>query len=392
MLFTKPSLHPPVISSAETAALAERQLLSLLPARATLDAELAPDLSGFIEIPLTTVSESMNFDSFISVGFSSSVTPSALFPLTFDTGNPMLVVPYWEDIEALPDWQSNYQILCAGNEPWGCPANVVMGPIQILTKANRTYTLPNCVFYACTADSGGSRTATFGAGKIKIPPTACGNTVMLSPLEYNPARPYMEINLAPATDIFAEDGSLKVAPGSFLKLYREMPTGYDIFDIVPNMYWMSLVPLSLSIGKTKTGWPGNIASPIAMIDTGGGAANLSDPGGQLFNHHWPDTVPNPGWVKDSVNGCHASTKCNSTKTDITIELGDAEGSLTYTIDTQALPPSVRGLTLVMCENNCFMEGENGMNIGGVSALSLSVLVDYLNARVGLKIKTAHSAG
>ena len=40
----------------------------------------------------------------------------------------------------------------------------------------------------------------------------------------------------------------------------------------------------------------------------------------------------------------------------------------------------------MCQNDCYMEGQNGMNIGGVSALSIRILIDYQNARVGLKKK------
>jgi multisubunit Na+/H+ antiporter MnhB subunit len=51
-----------------------------------------------------------------------------------------------------------------------------------------------------------------------------------------------------------------------------------------------------------------------------------------------------------------------------------------------MPPSVRGLTLVMCERNSFMMGQNGMNIGGISALMNAILIDYTNARVGLKPK------
>lgn len=388
MEFSHPSLHPPVLASATDMQVAEARMSELLATQPALAGEV-DEMSDFIEIPLTTISLGLNFDSFISVGLRSSDTSRALFPLLFDTGNTVLVLPWWEDIEALPDWQSNYEILCTGKEPWGCPANVVKGPIEILTRRGQTYLLKDCIFFACTgvAEKNGTRTANFGAGRVTSPTMVCSNQPMLSPLQYNTALPFAEINLAPAEDILDATGGLRVAVGSFLRLHKELPADYSLFDIVPDQDWMSLVPLALTIGKVKSGWPGHIASPIAMIDTGGGAANLSDPGGHLSNRQWPDEVPNPGWVKYWVNGCHGSKNCKSVKTDITLELGDASGaSFTYEIDTRVLPAPVRGLTLVMCEKNCFMEGQNGMNIGGVSALSIRILIDYQNARVGLKLK------
>ena len=61
-------------------------------------------------------------------------------------------------------------------------------------------------------------------------------------------------------------------------------------------------------------------------------------------------------------------------------------SFTYTVDTSGLPLPVRGLTLVMCKTNSFVMGEYEMNTGGVSALAVGTVVDYLNNRVGLKLK------
>jgi hypothetical protein len=49
-----------------------------------------------------------------------------------------------------------------------------------------------------------------------------------------------------------------------------------------------------------------------------------------------------------------------------------------------MPASVAGLTLVMCEDNHYMMGQNGMNIGGISFLFVTVLIDYMNKRVCLK--------
>ena len=60
---------------------------------------------------------------------------------------------------------------------------------------------------------------------------------------------------------------------------------------------------------------------------------------------------------------------------------------TYTVDTAGLPTSVQGLTLVMCKYNSFMMSQQGMNIGGISALFNDILIDYSGSRVGLKPKT-----
>ena len=71
---------------------------------------------------------------------------------------------------------------------------------------------------------------------------------------------------------------------------------------------------------------------------------------------------------------------------MTIELGDAASSFRYSVGPSSLPPSVSGLTLVMCRTNSFMMGELGMNIGGISALANWILVDHANRRVGFKAK------
>lgn len=116
-----------------------------------------------------------------------------------------------------------------------------------------------------------------------------------------------------------------------------------------------------------------------MIDTGGTCAFLSDPDGYVYAARWPDPVANPDWAKHSV-------LCQSTSDDITLELGDSRNSFSYRLDTSHMPPAVQGLTLVLCKQNEFMRGQYGLNIGGISALAIAVLVDYKSARVGLKPK------
>jgi hypothetical protein len=118
-----------------------------------------------------------------------------------------------------------------------------------------------------------------------------------------------------------------------------------------------------------------------MIDTGGGPVFLSDPENYVYGRTWPDLTTNPDWTSpDSIS-------CQSTFDEIAITIGDENASFAYTIDTSALPKTVQGLTLVMCENCSYMMGNNGMNIGGLSALFNYLLVDYASARIGLKHKT-----
>ncbi|MFX9246852.1 hypothetical protein ABTN73_20460, partial [Acinetobacter baumannii] len=72
---------------------------------------------------------------------------------------------------------------------------------------------------------------------------------------------------------------------------------------------------------------------------------------------------NPAWA-----AAPGSMQCQSTFDQITLEVGDDNGSYSYTIDTSHLPASVQGLTLVMCEKCFFMMDQDGMNVGGITAL------------------------
>ena len=144
---------------------------------------------------------------------------------------------------------------------------------------------------------------------------------------------------------------------------------------------MSLIPKSLTIGTVATQWPGAVTSPIAMVDTGGGPVFLSDPNGYVYNASWPLPATCPMWTSTSES-------CVCVSDDVTLELvaSDQSTSIKYTIHTSDLPPSVQGLTMVMCKVNRYMMGQQGMNIGGISALFNSILIDYANAKVGLKPK------
>ncbi|HLJ97235.1 MAG TPA: hypothetical protein VKU02_29010 [Gemmataceae bacterium] len=330
-------------------------------------------------IPLTTVSLASNFDAYINILFRGQTT-GGFTSLLVDSGNSLLIVPSWEDLQHLPA----YTAIGDGTEPWGSPAKIVRGPIDVPTKSGAVHTLEDCVFYACT---GAPRTANFGAGCLRpwsanswaTPPGV--SVTMQAPLSYNAQYPFAEFNYAPASALLAMQNSPRVAQDSELVIYRAQPAGYSMCDILPNVEWMALVPKSLTIGDTLTQWPGTVDSPIAMVDTGGGPVFLSDPNGYIYPRTWPEATSCPSWTS-------TSDSCQCVQGEITVELAspDSATSLRYTIRAASLPPPAQGLTLVMCKNNAYMMGQQGMNIGGLSALFNAILIDYGQAKVGLKPK------
>ncbi|HTR84986.1 MAG TPA: hypothetical protein VMI56_10945 [Reyranella sp.] len=381
------SLHPSVLDQPEhqaeaLAALSEHaaQLTSAAPKAAAVAANQ-------VQIPLTTVSSLGNFDATIFIRFRGMPSAANPVPLMVDSGNTVLIVPSWESIAALPNAAATYQVLGQAQAPFGCPANVVRGPIDLVTSTGAPFTLANCVFYACTANnSDGKRTANFGAGNIS-PWSASGwNTpqnlgvTVRSPLAYS-SLPYAVIDYAAATTVVNPSQAPTVAGGSSLTLYATRPTGFRMFDILRNRFIMSVKARSLTIGTTKTAWPGALPSPIAMVDTGGGPVLLSDPNQAISTTPWPPAAQNPDWTNDGQ-----SIACESTAAALTVELGDSEVSYSYRIDPARLPPLDNRPTLVMCRQNEFLRGMNGMNIGGISALMNSILIDYANTQVGFKPK------
>ena len=343
-------------------------------------------LNQAIPIPITTVASDKSFDAYLMVRLQGAADRAGR-PHVVDSGNSNLIHPRWEDIESIPGHLAAYRVLGSGDEPWGCPANVVRGPIELMTEFGQTLTIADCVFYACTGDNPktGERTANFGTGCIH-PWSANGWNVpaglgvtMQAPLSYLTDYPYLQFDFEAANSIFSAAPNPGVSFGSRLVLSKAMPLGFTSFDILPQREWMALKPKSIAIGTSKTGWPGPAGDPIAVIDTGGTCAFLSDPDGYLYDKAWPAPTGNPDWAKDS-------TACQSIAGNVTIELGDAFSSFSYSIGPSTLPPSVRGLTLVMCRTNSYMMGELGMNIGGISALVNWIMVDHANHRVGFKAK------
>jgi hypothetical protein len=155
-----------------------------------------------------------------------------------------------------------------------------------------------------------------------------------------------------------------------------------MFDIVQDSPWMALVPKSISINGIPTTWPGKLEHPIAMIDTGGTQPYLSDPNGDVCQAEWPNPGSMPPWIDGE------SISCIATKSPIEITVGDATNSWSYTIDLSSLPDVDQTTSLVMCQTCKYMYGANGMNIGGLSMLFNSLMVDYAGYQVGFKPKTA----
>jgi hypothetical protein len=378
-----PSLHPPVVTELEHRTAVAEALKAMFaaptPLRALARREPAP--AGTIPIPIKTVSVRNNFDAYIPVTFKGAAAPTDLL---VDSGNSMLVMPRWESIAASPN-AADYASLGEAREPWGCPAKVVRGPIILTADDGSPVTIPDCVFYACTGDNGaGERTGNFGAARLSpwnangwnAPPHIAAT--LQAPLSYLTDYPFVEFDYAKADAVLHAGAEPRVAGSSYLVLHKAMPAGYRMFDIVPQVYWMALTAKSLSIGGVRTQWPDPASNPLAVVDTGGQCAFLSDPDDRVCKKPWPDPTDNPDWVDAE------SVSCESIGSAISIGLGDANGTCAYTVDPAKIPSSVRGVTLVICEKAKYMWDAHGMNIGGISALMNSILVDYKNAKVGFK--------
>lgn len=381
MSYSAPRLHPPVLRLDEQRKHVAFEMTTVADARMrdALSGAILPATASSIIIPLTTVSLQSNFDAKIHVSYPGSRDPAA--ELTVDSGNTSLIVPSYAAIAKLESFAQTYQVLATGlSEPWGCPANILRGPIQIPAQGG-VYQISDCVFYACTGpNAAGNLTANFGMGLVSPWPMV-GDLPVQSPLSYDPNYPFAEVDYAPADQLFAATSQPHVNQSSALTLFKATPPGYQSFDIMRGVPWMSLAPRALSIGDVATGWPGARPS-IAMIDTGGGPVFLSDPDGFVYGGTWPDPATNPWWTQPP------SVACQSTYDRITFAVGDDNGSYAYTIDTSALPQAVRGLTLVMCEQCAYMMGQNGMNVGGITALFNYILIDYAAGKLGLRSKAA----
>ncbi len=382
------SLHHHLAISHDHKAKMDR-ILAALKKKKT-EAATAPTSYAFT---ITTVSMNHNFDAFIQVGFKGAnyANDDASPPhLIVDSGNTSLIVPHWEDIAAIPNYEATYQVLGQAIEPWGCPANVVKGPIELFDSTGHTFTIDDCIFFACTADSpAGHRTENFGTGCIDPWSASILNVIphlglTLQPILSQTPYPFVTFEYAPLDPAQLASPDAAAHTDSVIRISATPPEGFKMFDIIPNCAWMSLKPTSLSIAGSPTKWPGSAISPIAMVDTGGGPVHLSDPNGYLVPADWPNPVPNPFWAANL-------TPCQSIQAPVEICLAGTEGSYSYVIDNRHFPPCDQGITLVMAANNPFMSGAQGMNLGGISALVNQILIDFKNKRVGFKRNPSQSS-
>ncbi len=387
MNYSPPSLHPPLLITQ-----ADHDLLRSKAAQIAKEQSRRPKLTSrpvaetaSLSIPLTTVSRDNRFDAYVSVSFPGA-GGTLSDPLLVDSGNTTLIFPSYAAIAGLPGFSQNYKVLQYDiQEPWNCPACKLRGPIKIPVADGTFYEIPDCIFYACTGpNQNGELTKNFGTGCLAPRKTEAPDGQ--SPLAMSPDYPYAEFNYAPAVQIFEPGAGPIIVGNSFLTLYKTIPDGYQMFDILKNQLWMSLRPKSLTIAGKETSWPGKrAATSIAMIDTGGGPVFLSDPEKYLWPSDWPTPAGLPQWIGNSY--C-----CQAIADDLVITLRDEnQREFTYKVEPAKLPPLAQGLSLVMCKLCAFMEEESGvpkdgMNIGGLSALFNSILIDYANARVGFRAK------
>lgn len=373
-----PTLHPPLlIDRSEIEAVSSR--LALLVEKRQAASEIAIAADSDIRIPIDSVSKDGNFDAYVHVGLVGGGHPK--FKLLVDSGNSTLILPRFDEIERLPNFKKYYEVEVKDvREPWGAPANIVTGPI-VLPRAGGTHTISSCTFYACTdVNDRGEYTANFGIGCVD--PWSAGDSYELrSPLSYGSDYNFVEIDYAPVDQVLGSGSKLQVSPGSYLTLCRAIPDGFStMLKILPNLAWMALKPQSLVVGAQRTEWPGKDENTsIAMIDTAGGPVFLSDPENYLRKRDWPETVPETipdFWV----------SSCKGISADLAFSLTDGKETVLLAIRSKALTPAVQGLSLVMCDKCEFMRTRDGMNIGGLTALFYSILIDYKNARVGFKLK------
>ncbi len=379
---SRSALHPTVVQDPPDVQFVSTSLATMVDARRlAATAAVVPADDADIRVIIDSVSKDGNFDAYIHIGLVGGAQD---IKLMVDSGNSSLILPSFDAISQLPDFDKNYEVAPEiVTEPWKAEARLVTGPIVLPCEGGGTYTIARCQFYACIGlNQNGEYTANFGIGCVT--PWKVGDTEngLQSPLSYDPDYTCVQVDYAPVDQVLSASDVPHVAPGSLLILSKGQPGGYPMmFDILPDTPWMSLRPLSLYIGNDQTEWPGGRkATSVAMVDTGGGAVFLSDPQNYLGRLNFPGAVP----AELPENNWPAS--CAGISDDLAFSLSDGNQSMSFSLPTAALPQSVQGLSLVVCQDNPYMFGWDGMNIGGLTALFYSILIDYKNAKVSFRAK------
>jgi hypothetical protein len=393
----RPALHAPLTTNLSHIAMLED---AFDDARASLTSALGPAPAPHVapaagahqvSIRMVTAFAKANFDSVIFARFRGG----KLVGLVADSGNTSLIMPGFEDLQLLPNFRTDYQILTEVDDhgrqlqdPWRLDAVLVRGPIEIPTADNTVLTIPDCVFYALKKTDK-TPSNNFGLGIIASWTKIRGFEVR-PPLTYLSGYRYLEVDLADVPLPASEAPS--TSQDSLLTLYTSQPDGYKMLKTDPHAQWMAVTPEVLTIAGHPTGWPRQNADPkpIAMIDTGGTQTFLSDPGHDTRNAlamAAPGTIP--CWARNCP-GNLPSTNPAATKSPIGITLGDGSATWSYTVDLSALPATDRDTSLVVCDECGYMMGVPGMNIGGLSMLFNSLLIDQTGGRVGFKRKVPSS--
>lgn len=331
-----------------------------------------------ITIPLTAAPYSSNYDMYISVGFWNTTGQSQPLSLLCDSGNNVLIMPYFEQLDP-----AKYVVKGQTHEPWGCPCNIVEGQI-LIPIGNDLFWFATMLFLACTGSpdpafvtaprprtpqitagvGDGIRTFNFGLGTG----TFAG---LKAPLAYLPYL-YTEILLNPN------------GPSSIVQTASNQPrpAGYSQDFSSPQSTFLKAVSSSQSAGQgfridtMATSWPdcGGLQpdNNAVLMDTGGGITYLSDPQGCLTATlaHQPKVecgslgVACPGTVCYSLNGLQLQISSDGT-TD--------NGS--YTID-YPLGHTV-GVIPTDCRYRVSEAPTPGLNVGGSTfAEAVDMMITY----------------
>jgi hypothetical protein len=113
-----PTLHPPVLRDPSDVAFVSTSLAGLVDERrlhATAEIELVEGAD--IHIPIDSVSKNGSFDAYIHVGLVGGGHPN--IKLMVDSGNSTLVLPHFDAISQLPNFDKNYKVAPdVVTEPW----------------------------------------------------------------------------------------------------------------------------------------------------------------------------------------------------------------------------------------------------------------------------------
>jgi len=233
-----------------------------------------------------------NYDNYISVEYrkGGSWTPT-METMVFDTGSNALILPDFSLLDA-----TKYTVIEDNiQEPWGCPAKILKGPIRL----GMSMEIPECEFVACTApNASGNRTHICGA--------SIGQYVISSGLY--PSSPIVQLCVQlkrPFFEIVINEKSTNL--NSQINFFTNKPSSYSQknvggpFPVVPNIPWTAIAIEGIKVDGNSTKWQVSSASKhIGLLDTGGGPVMINDDPQQSLVPVFKKTSDCPGWVSPSL--------------------------------------------------------------------------------------------